>query len=278
MLFLLPAVMVAQEGGYYRIEVGFIKTTHITFPAKVKYIDLGSNYLIAGLADETANVVRVKAGYKGFKDETNFSVICEDGSFYTFLVTYKDQPGVLFHEMGKGLSVSGEDGQDKGHEVMLRDIDGESPGLFGMVIRTLYVRNDRDITHLGERKDKMEATVRGIYVHNDILYLNLSMRNKSHVSYDIDYIRFTVEDSRKLRRTASQKSVITPVREYNAGRAAKVIPGTSYRTIMAFRKFTINADKVLVVEVAEKNGGRNMRFVINAGDIIGAFPVKNVIL
>ena len=76
----------------YKIEVTFGKTVHILFPAEVRYVDLGSNNIIAGKADGVENVVRVKAAVKEFPGETNFSVITGDGSFFSFNVVYKEEP------------------------------------------------------------------------------------------------------------------------------------------------------------------------------------------
>ena len=69
------------------LEVTYDKTVHIIFPAEVRYVDLGSPNLIAGKADGAENVIRVKATVKNFKNETNMSVITEDGSYPT--VSYK---------------------------------------------------------------------------------------------------------------------------------------------------------------------------------------------
>jgi len=66
------------------VQVTFAKTVHIIFPSAVRYVDLGSDRIIAGKADGAENVIRVKATTEGFPGETNFSVICEDGSFYSF--------------------------------------------------------------------------------------------------------------------------------------------------------------------------------------------------
>lgn len=281
-VFLLLSMLLAFQGlagqeAYHRIEVGFVKTTHITFPAKVKYVDLGSNYLIAGKADETENVIRVKAAYKGFKEETNFSVICEDGSFYTFLVTYNDHPDTLYYEMQPVISVDKNRPLNK-ETIVLNDIEGESPVLFDMIVRSIYEANERCITHLGERKDRIEATLRGIYVHNDVLYFNLYMKNLSNLSYDIDYVRFTVQDKKKLKRTASQVKPIEPARVFNGGRAGRINPKTGYRAVYAFQKFTISPEKILVVEIAEKKGGRNIRFTVRHSDIIAALPIKKITL
>lgn len=36
----------------YGLEVSFEKTAHLIFPAPIRYVDLGSNALVAGKADE----------------------------------------------------------------------------------------------------------------------------------------------------------------------------------------------------------------------------------
>jgi hypothetical protein len=69
----------------YDMEVTFDKTVHIIFPSAIKYIDLGSANIIAGKADGAENVIRVKAGVRNFKTETNFSVITE-ATLYTHLL------------------------------------------------------------------------------------------------------------------------------------------------------------------------------------------------
>ena len=68
----------------YGLEVTFNKTVHIIFPSAIRYADLGSADIIAGKADGSENVLRVKAALRDFSRETNLAVITEDGSYYTF--------------------------------------------------------------------------------------------------------------------------------------------------------------------------------------------------
>ena len=81
------------------LEVTYDKTVHVIFPSEVRYVDLGSPDLIAGKADGAENVIRVKATVRNFPNETNMSVITEDGSFYTFNVKYASEPLLLNVEM-----------------------------------------------------------------------------------------------------------------------------------------------------------------------------------
>ncbi len=55
----------------YGLSVTYDKTTHLIFPAQIRYVDLGSNNIIAGKADDADNVLRVKAAVRDFETETN---------------------------------------------------------------------------------------------------------------------------------------------------------------------------------------------------------------
>lgn len=110
------------------LEIAYDKTVHVIFPAPVKYVDLGSTNLIAGKADGAENVIRVKATTRNFREETNMSVITEDGNFYTFNVKYADEPLLLNVEMCDFIH----DGESVNHpnnamEIYLTELDNESP-------------------------------------------------------------------------------------------------------------------------------------------------------
>jgi conjugative transposon TraN protein len=127
--------------------------THIIFPAAVRYVDLGSNHIIAGKADGAENVIRVKATTEGFPGETNFSVICEDGSFFSFNAKYAREPEMLNIEMKDFLE--NEDTSDFSHTRMnihFRELAGESPLLVKLIMQSIYKNNDRKVRHLGSKR------------------------------------------------------------------------------------------------------------------------------
>ncbi len=75
----LPETLYRQMVTPYGVEVTFAKTVHIIFPAAVRYVDLGSNHIIAGKADGAENVIRVKATTEGFPGETNSPLSARTG-------------------------------------------------------------------------------------------------------------------------------------------------------------------------------------------------------
>lgn len=253
----------------YGIEVTYDKTVHIIFPSAIRYVDLGSQNLIAGKADGAENVLRVKATVRDFRTETNISVITESGSFYTFNVKYADEPLLLNIEMKDFIHDGSEVNRpNNALDVYLRDLGCESPKLVHLIMRSIHKDDRRHIKHIGSKAFGIQYLVRGLYTHNGLLYLHTQIRNTSNVPFDVDFITFKIVDKKVAKRTAIQEQVILPLRAYNY---ATCVPGSKdERTVFAFDKFTIPADKQLVVELHEKSGGRHQQFVVNSGDIVRA--------
>ena len=259
----------------YGVEVTFAKTVHIIFPAAVRYVDLGSNHIIAGKADGAENVIRVKATTEGFPGETNFSVITADGCFYSFNVVYKDEPTQLSIEMEDWLRDNPEGGIAGDRMfVKLKELGGETPLVVNRIMYTLYKKNKRDIRHIGCKKYGIQTLLKGLYINNALLYLHTSLRNSSDISFDIDYIRFKVVDKKVAKRTAMQENFIEPVRTYN--RLITVDGKATVRGIFVLPKLTLPDDKLLVVEVYETGGARHQSFRIENTDLVAAKPISEL--
>ena len=257
------------------LEVTYDKTVHILFPAAVRYVDLGSPNLIAGKADGAENVIRVKATVKNFHNETNMSVITEDGSFYTFNVKYADEPLLLNVEMADFLhDGSAVNRPNNAQEIYLKELGSESPMLVHLIMKSVHRENRRIVKHIGCKRFGIQYVLKGIYVHNDLLYLHTEIRNSSNVPFDVDYISFKVVDKKVAKRTAIQEQVLFPVRAFNY--AVRVAGKESERTVFCLPKFTIPDDKQLVVELCEKNGGRHQSFIVENEDLVLARVINEL--
>jgi len=259
----------------YGLEVTFDKTVHIIFPSAIQYIDLGSTNIIAGKADGAENVIRVKAAVRNFKTETNFSVITEEGSFYTFNVKYANEPLLMSVEMKDFIH----DGDTVSHpnnalEVYLKELGNESPMMVHLILKSIYKNDHREINQIGSMSFGIQYLLKGIYTHNGLLYFYTQINNSSNVPFDLDFITFKIVDKKVMKRTAIQETVIYPIRAFNY--VTRVGGKSSERTVFAMDKFTIPEDKELVVELNEKNGGRHQRFFVESSDIVGANVVNEL--
>lgn len=259
----------------YGLEVTYDKTTHIIFPSAVRYVDLGSANLIAGKADGAENVIRVKATVKNFRDETNMSVITESGSFYTFNVKYSDEPLLLNVEMKDFIHDGSKVNRpNNALDIYLQELGCESPKLVQLINRSIYKENRRHVKHIGSKAFGIQYLLRGLYTHNGLLYFHTQIRNSSNVPFEVDFVTFKIVDKKVMKRTAIQENIIFPLRAYNY---ATVVAGNKEeRTVFAFDKFTIPADKVLVVELNEKSGGRHQSFTVEGEDIVRAKVINKL--
>ena len=257
------------------IEVTYDKTVHIIFPSAVRYVDLGSPNLIAGKADGAENVIRVKATVKNFRSETNFSVITESGSFYTFNVKYADEPLLLNIEMKDFIhDGSTVNRPNNAHDVYLTDLGSESPKLVRLIMQSIHKNNDREIKHIGSKSFGIQYLLKGLYTHNGLLYFHTQVKNSSNVPFDIDFVTFKIVDKKVAKRTAIQEQIIFPLRAYNY--ATCVAGNKDERTVFTMDKFTIPNDKQLVVELHEKSGGRHQSFIIENEDIVRARVINEL--
>ncbi|WP_418684124.1 conjugative transposon protein TraN [Alistipes putredinis] len=280
-LFAAAKVMAQSDGPTSRqgltprtIEVGFTKTVHILFPAPVTYIDIGSMAIIAGKADGAENVVRVKAAVRDFAEETNLTVITEDGGFYTFDARYAENPTTSTIEIAateppatQPASASEPARADEGR-VLLREVGRERPATVKRVLSDIYRQNRVDVKGIHTRKYGVEVEVRGIYVHNDVIYLHVQIANDTNISFEVDYRRFVVADRKAAKRTAQQQRIIEPLRVCND---PSIVRGHQrQRIVFALPKLTLEEDKILLLEIAEKDGARHQYLEISSKELLGA--------
>lgn len=280
-LFAAAKVMAQNDGTTSRqeltprtIEVGFTKTVHILFPAPVTYIDIGSMAIIAGKADGAENVVRVKAAVRDFAEETNLTVITEDGGFYTFDARYAENPTTSTIEIAAAESPATQPASasepvraDEGR-VLLREVGRERPATVKRVLSDIYRQNRADVKGIHTRKYGVEVEVRGIYVHNDVIYLHVQIANNTNISFEVDYRRFVVADRKAAKRTAQQQRIIEPLRVCND---PSIVRGHQrQRIVFALPKLTLEEDKMLLLEIAEKDGARHQYLEISSKELLGA--------
>ena len=262
------------------IEAGFTKTVHILFPSPVTYIDIGSMDIIAGKADGAENVVRVKAAVRNFAAETNLTVITEDGGFFTFDVYYAENPAVSTlnltvqepqpESMKKPAAVGYPQPTAPASEgrVLLREVGREKPATIKRMLSDIYRQNRTDVKGIRTKKYGIGVEVLGIYVSNDVVYIHTCMYNDTNISFEVDARQFIVADKKLAKRTAQQQTPLEILRVCND--PAVVRGHQRQRTVFALPKLTIADDKVLLLEIIEKNGARHQTTEIPSREISNA--------
>lgn len=247
------------------MEVTYDKTSHLIFPTAIRYVDLGSEYLIAGKAEDAENVLRVKASVRNFEPETNFSVITNDGRFYSFSVYYSSYPEATSYDL---LTMQKSVDRTNGNDVLFEELGNNSPSLAGLLLETIYKKDKRIVKHIGAKSFGIQFILKGIYIHNGKYYFHTELRNKTNVPFEIDFINFKVVDKKVAKRTVVQEIPLTPLRTY---KPLDGIKGKSTeQNVFLLDQFTIADDKILLIEIFEKNGGRHQTLQVENSDLIKA--------
>lgn len=243
----------AAQGVIDTVKVTFSMTTSMIFQYPVVNVDRGSRDLMAQKVMEVENILQLKAGRRDFS-ETNLTVITADGSLHHFYVSYSDHPENQVYRISEGHIGARFDGSrtDIEYEIATDQIlDDASAGL---------IAKDKGF--------RITFAVRGIYVHDDMLFLRVSLRNKSHIKYDIQSLRFFVRDKKNLKRTATQERELRPL--YVRNETTVVNGNGSADVVFVFQKFTIPDSKTLDIELFERDGGRNLKIHIGNHAIVTA--------
>lgn len=255
----------------YDMQVTYDKTSHLIFPSAIRYVDLGSDFLTAGKAEDAENVLRVKAAVRAFEQETNFSVITDEGRFYSFNVQYSSAPTTLSYDLQQ-MHNSAEKATAGG--VLFEELGKTPPSLAALILETIYKNNKRVLKHISSESFGIQFSLKGIYIHNGNYYFHTQLENSTNVPFGIDFMSFKVVDKKTARRTAIQQRPLIPLRTY---KMMDEVPGkTADQNVFLLYQFTIADDKLLLIEIFEKNGGRHQTLKIKNSDLVKARLISDM--
>lgn len=250
----------------YKIEITYDKTSHLIFPAAIRYVDLGSEYLAAGKAEDASNVLRVKAAVRDFKAATNFSVITDDGRFYNFDASYSARPDALSYDLSVQRGPAG--------DVLLRELGADSPATAGRLLESICKKGKRNVRHGSAARHGIRFSLKGIYMHGGKYYFHTELRNRSNVPFETDFVAFTIADRKASRRTAVQQRPVLPLRTCKSlsgtGRAA------AEQAAFLLDPFALSGGKVLQIAVFEKDGARHLTLQVTRSELAKASVLRGL--
>lgn len=247
----------------FRLEVGYNKTTHLVFPFSIISIDRGSVGILAQKASGVDNILKVKADQKGF-EETNLSVITSDGKLYSFLVGYNANPAYL------NINV-----KDSTMSLFTKESKREATFVINDAVLAHYAKEalkaEKNIRRARSKKAGISLICEGFYVKESLLFLRLRLQNHSSINFDTDQLRLYIRDRVQRKRTSIQEQEILPL--YILGDTASVKANSTRTIVISVSKFTIPDEKLLVIELMEKGGGRHLFLRLKNKHILKSKPL-----
>ena len=130
----------------------------------------------------------------------------------------------------------------------------------------------RDVSN---RKHRMIMRLNNIYAVGEYFFIDFSVENRTDIRFDIDEIRVKLADKKVSKATNSQIIELKP--EMILEKTKSFLHG--YRNVMVVRKMTFPNDKVLTIEMSEKQiSGRTISVNIDYEDVLNADSFNNSLL
>ncbi len=106
-----------------------------------------------------------------------------------------------------------------------------------------------------------------VYVMGDYIFLDMTFKNTSNLSYDLETLKFSIEDKKIHKATNNQSIEMTPVFKLSPQKHFR----KNFRNIYVFKKFTYPNSKVMVIRLIEEQlSGRTIEMKVNYSDILKA--------
>lgn len=125
------------------------------------------------------------------------------------------------------------------------------------------------------KQHRMNMRLNNIYTVGDYFFLDFLIENRTRIRFDIDEIRVKLADKKMSKASNAQMIELQPEMILEQGKS--FLHG--YRNIVVIRKMTFPNDKVLTIELSEKQiSGRNISLNIDYEDVLSADSFNEVLL
>lgn len=235
---------------------------HFISPEPIQYVDLSTSNLTGDLPTQQIsrikliNLMKKNPKRPWFKGDF-LGVITVVGQ--SFMAQYK----VVYNPDGvtSNVHIRAED---------MQPLENSNMKLSSFELNKICneIKKQRIKNHIRRvRKLRLEMKMNNVYVTDDYIFIDLSVLNKTNLSYNIDDIKFSIEDKRIYKATNNQSLYLKPVFSYNKSKSFRY----RYRNIFVFKKFTFPNSKILKIRLIENQiSGRTIEMKVKYSDVLNA--------
>ena len=238
-----PAQIFAIES--HPVEVSAERTVAISFPFSITSVDRGSNQILAQKAKGTQNVLLLKAVQKQIVP-TSLIVITSDGAIHSFELSYHDQPNSLILQAG---------GSSRQEAKSTNGLDEHQIGA-AIDLASQHPSNIRKRANNGG----IYASLDGLFIKDELMLLRVEITNGSLIDYELESIRMFVGDRRQVKRTASQREEIFPLK--SSSDWDQINASEQKSLVLVIPKMTLAKEKRFSIEVKENSGARHLELTL----------------
>lgn len=255
-----------------KIEITEGINLHIISPEPIQYVDLSTLKLTGDLP--TTNIARIKITDSPESNETekikkqttfisgqNIGVITVVGQ--SFIAQYK----AVYRNSENLNTVTNIHIQPEN----MQPIEFNKMVFSNLELRKFamdIIQKKSEKNPIREEKNlQLNIQLNNVYVMSDYIFLDMTFKNNSNLSYDIEDLKFSIEDKKIYKATNNQSIELTPIFQLNPQKHFR----KNFRNIYVFKKFTFPNSKVMMIRLIEEQlSGRTIEMKVNYSDILKA--------
>lgn len=240
-------------------------TTVITASEPILFVDISTDKVVGDQPME--NTVRFKPKEAGHEDG---EVLC-----IVTIVTerYRTQYALLYTTRMKEAVT---DKEIQLHERNAYNNPSVSMSTADMTAYARQIWNSPALfRNVATKQHRMVMRLNNIYSVGEYFFIDFSIDNKTNIRFDIDEIRIKLADKKLSKATNAQIIELTPALVLEQASSFK----HGYRNVIVLKKLTFPNDKILSIEVTEKQiSGRNISLDIEYEYVLSADSFNKVLL
>jgi len=240
-------------------------TVHFISPEPIQYVDISTKQITGDLP--VKNILRIRRvvldSLKAhvFGDTGADAVVTIVGEKFIAQYHVISSPDVVAGSVQTDIEISPA-------ELRPLDVPGVSlsqPELHQYALRLIEQKPEKHLQHSSAYGIK--ANLNHVYTLGDYIFLDIGYENKTNLRYDIDELRFKIDDKKVTKASNVQSVEIKPEFTLFDTPFFK----KHYRNVFVFKKFTFPGNKLLHIEVSEKQlSGRIITLQVAYSDILEA--------
>ncbi|MFI5160491.1 MAG: DUF4138 domain-containing protein [Sphingobacteriales bacterium] len=251
LLFIISLFAIAAHAQLPEIHLPTDGDLHILSPEPIQYVDISNRNIEGNLG--LPNLLRLR-----FKKDSLWSDAVVTIAGEKFIAQYHLLP--VTSTDNEMIAITPNDT----HPLDISGIGFSHPQLRKMAYNLFCNTNSAKET---VKAFGIKASLNHIYTAGDYLFLDVSYKNKTNLSYDINDFRFTLDDKKVTKATNVQSVVIKPeLTLFEVPQFDKF-----YRNIFVLKKMSYPGSKVLTISLSEKQiSGRIINLTIPYKDVLQA--------
>ena len=129
--------------------------------------------------------------------------------------------------------------------------------------------------NVSTKRHRMTMRLNNIYSVGEYFFLDFSIENRTNIRFDIDQLRVKLNDKKTAKATTVQTIELSP--DFTLDNTQSFLHG--YRNVLVIKKMTFPDDKVLTIELSEKQiSGRTISLSVEYEDVLSADSFSKALL